>query len=202
MPRFRVLSDPAEQLAAYQSDRRSKPVLMPREVPRTPDGPVTKLSSVEPPGQLSENRARPGLHAHRRAGLGDKWRALARKSAEPLRAAGPRRIAERLRLFHDMVNELVHDENRCHSIRHLIMRWSLGAVFAWFAMQQLHDPDPWTHFVPSFLPEVAGLRDAALIRLHGSLLLLSSVGFLPAYACGSLPALRPPSWCRSSRRCR
>jgi hypothetical protein len=178
MPKFRILSDPAEQLAAYQSDRRSKPVLMPPEVPGTPDVPVTKVSSVEPPGQLSENRAGPGLHAHRRPGLGVEWRAPAQKSAEPLRATGPRWIADGLRLFHARVNGLVDDADRCHLIRHLIMRWSLGAVLAWFAVQQLYDPDAWTHFVPSFLPEAAGLPDAALIRLHGALLLLSSVGLL------------------------
>jgi uncharacterized membrane protein YphA (DoxX/SURF4 family) len=172
MPKFRVLSDPAEQLAAYESDRRSKPVLMPPEVPGT------NVSSVEPPGHLFENQVSHSLHAHRLVELRATWRALHRKSAEALGEAGRTWIAEKLRPIHARVKCLVGDEARCHLFRHLVMRWSLGALLAWFAVQQLYDPDAWTHFVPSFIPDVAGPPEATLIRLHGSLLLLASVGLL------------------------
>jgi uncharacterized membrane protein YphA (DoxX/SURF4 family) len=171
MPKFRVLSDPADQLAAYQSDRRPKPVLMPPEVP-------VIHTSDEPPSHRSERQASHSLHAHRLVELLERWRALHRKSAEALRAASRTRIAEELRLLHAKVNYLVGDADRCHLVRHLVMRWSLGAVLAWFAMQQLSDPEAWTHFVPSFIREVSWLPEATLIRLHGSLLLLASVGLL------------------------
>jgi transcriptional regulator with XRE-family HTH domain len=171
MPKFRILSDPAEQLVAYQSDRRSKPALMPPEVPVT-------HPSVEPSSHRSERQASHSLHAHRLVELRERWRALHRKSAKALKGASRTRIAEKLRLLHARLNDLVDDEDRCHLFRHLVMRWSLGAVLAWFAVQQLSDPEAWTDFVPSFMPDVVGLPEATLIRLHGSLLLLASVGLL------------------------
>jgi uncharacterized membrane protein YphA (DoxX/SURF4 family) len=57
------------------------------------------------------------------------------------------------------------------------MRWSLGVVLAWFAVQQLYNPGDWAHFVPAFLAD-AGLPETALIRLHGLLLLTSGLGLL------------------------
>jgi hypothetical protein len=172
MPKFRVLTDAAEQLAAYQADRRSMPAVVPGEVLLADTG------SVDQPGHPSEMEANRILLAHRLAEMHEAWRALPRKRTEALRWARRTWIAEKLRLLPAKVTGLLGDEVRCHLVRHLVMRWSLGAVLAWFAAQQLYDPDAWTHFVPSFMPQVAGLPEATLIRLHGSLLLLSSVGLL------------------------
>jgi hypothetical protein len=68
-----------------------------------------------------------------------------------------------------------------HPLRHLVMRWSLGVVLAWFAVQQLYNPGDWTHFVPGFLVD-AGLPETALVRLHGLLLSCSAAGLLAGTA--------------------
>lgn len=65
-----------------------------------------------------------------------------------------------------------------HICRHLVMRLSLAGVFVWFGAQQLYDPLDWTEFVPSFVSDRFGIGDAPLVRLHGFLLVVASVGLI------------------------
>jgi len=169
VPKFRVLSDPNEQMAAYRADSRLKQVLVP---------PVLQgqTRNVEPDGRPSDKRNY-ASYLHLWAELLERWRARPRV---PRKGLGPITgwIVEKLRLLRAGVGEALADEARCHFLRHLVMFWSLGVVFAWFAAQQLHNPDAWVHFVPSFIQGLAILPESMLIRLHGTLLLVASAGLL------------------------
>jgi hypothetical protein len=162
MPKFRVLSDPSEQIAAYRADRRQK------RAPVLPAVPEAYTRSVDAHGQFSEKRR--SYIPEALAGLRERW--------DERGAAGRKWIVQKQWLLRAKVCALLDDEARCHLRRHLIMRWSLGLVFAWFAAQQLYDPDAWVDFVPSFMQGVVTLSAPMLIRLHGTLLLVASVGLL------------------------
>jgi hypothetical protein len=170
MPKFRVLSDAEEQLAAYQADRRRK--LVP------PDALGASVRGVDAFGHLQKKPANRNFQELSLADLRERPRTLHRKPNATRKGPKQTWIAERLRKVRAKVSDLLDDEVRCHLVRRFVMRWSLGVVFAWFAAQQLYDPDGWVNFVPSFMQGVAGLPEATLIRLHGSLLLLAAVGLI------------------------
>jgi hypothetical protein len=172
VPKFRVLSDPGEQIAAYRADGRQKAVTVPPEVLES------YTRSVDLSNQSAGQRADRSPQTHHLGAWRSKWRTIFSDPAA--KRYGPKwnSIAAKLRLVQAKISDVLDNEESCHLIRHLVMRGSLGTVLAWFAAQQLSDPDGWVHFVPSFMQGVAGLPEPMLIRLHGTLLLVASVGLL------------------------
>jgi hypothetical protein len=170
VPKFRVLSDPGEQIGAYRADRRQKPATVPPEILASYTRSVDLPS--QPPGEQASRTP------HHFVALRTKLPAIHYSPAPKLPGPGWNWIASKLQLVRARISDLLDNEDSCHFIRHLVMRGSLGAVLAWFAAQQISDPDAWVHFVPSFVQGVAGLPEPMLIRLHGTLLLVASVGLL------------------------
>ncbi len=72
----------------------------------------------------------------------------------------------------------------------LLLRFSLSAVFLWFGISQLTDPQTWAGIVPSWATNLSGLDASLIVKMNGIFEVLASIlliiGILVRYVAGLL----------------